>query len=64
MADEMTYGHLGRSGLLVSQIGLGTMNFGYRVDEPSSFAVMDAAYEAGVVFFDTADGTGVRNYPT
>ena len=39
----MTYAHLGRSGLLVSRIGLGTMNFGYTVDEPSSFAVMDAA---------------------
>ena len=39
----MTYGHLGRSGLLVSRIGLGTMNFGYTVDESSSFAVMTAA---------------------
>ena len=38
----MTYAHLGRSGLLVSRIGLGTMNFGFTVDEPSSFAVMDA----------------------
>jgi hypothetical protein len=34
---------LGRSGLLVTRIGLGTMNFGYTVDETSSFAVMDAA---------------------
>jgi aryl-alcohol dehydrogenase-like predicted oxidoreductase len=36
MGQEMTYGHLGRSGLLVSRIGLGTMNFRYTVDESSS----------------------------
>jgi aryl-alcohol dehydrogenase-like predicted oxidoreductase len=55
---EMTYGHLGRSGLMVSRIGLGTMNFGYTVDESSSFAVMDAAIDAGITFFDTADVYG------
>jgi aryl-alcohol dehydrogenase-like predicted oxidoreductase len=55
MSDDMTYAHLGRSGLLVSRIGLGTMNFGYLVDEASSFAVMDAAVDAGINFFDTAD---------
>jgi len=38
MSEEMTYAHLGRSGLLVSRIGLGTMSFGFTVDEPSSFA--------------------------
>ena len=43
----MTYAHLGRSGLLVSRIGLGTMNFGFTVDEPSNFAVMDAAITSG-----------------
>ena len=48
MGEEMTYGHLGRSGPLVSRIGLGTMNFGYTVDEPTSFAVMDAAMDAGI----------------
>ena len=36
MSEEMTYGHLGRSGLLVSRIGLGTMNFGYTVDEAAT----------------------------
>jgi aryl-alcohol dehydrogenase-like predicted oxidoreductase len=51
----MTYAHLGRSGLLVSRIGLGTMNFGFTVDESNSFAVMDAAIDAGINFFDTAD---------
>ena len=58
MSEEMTYAHLGRSGLMVSRIGLGTMNFGYTVDEPSSFAVMDAAVDAGINFFDTADVYG------
>ena len=43
----MAYGHLGRSGLLVSRIGLGTMAFGFTVDESTSFAVMDAAVDAG-----------------
>ena len=63
MSEEMTYGHLGRSGLLVSRIGLGTMNFGYTVDESSSFAVMDAAVDAGVNFFDTADVYGGPQSP-
>jgi len=54
----MTYGQLGRSGLLVSRFGLGTMNFGYLADEASSFAVMDAAFDAGIILFDTADVYG------
>ncbi|WUF06146.1 aldo/keto reductase [Streptomyces sp. NBC_00487] len=54
----MRYGHLVRSGLVVSRIGLGTIDFGYIVDEPTSFAVMDTAIEAGVNFFDTADVYG------
>ena len=63
MSAEMTYGHLGRSGLRVSRIGLGTMNFGYTVDEADSFAVMDAAFDAGIVFFDTADVYGGLQSP-
>ena len=63
MNDEMTYGHLGRSGLLVSRIGLGTMNFGYLADEPASFAVMDAAFDAGITLFDTADVYGGPQSP-
>jgi aryl-alcohol dehydrogenase-like predicted oxidoreductase len=59
----MTYGHLGSSGLLVSRIGLGTMNFGYTVDESSSFEVMDAAIDAGINFFDTADVYGGPQTP-
>jgi aryl-alcohol dehydrogenase-like predicted oxidoreductase len=63
MSEEMTYAHLGRSGLMVSRIGLGTMNFGFTVDESSSFAVMDAAVDAGVNFFDTADVYGGPQSP-
>jgi aryl-alcohol dehydrogenase-like predicted oxidoreductase len=63
MSEEMTYRHLGRSGLLVSRLGLGTMNFGYTVDEADSFAVMDAAVDAGVNYFDTADVYGGPQSP-
>ena len=63
MGDGMVYGHVGRSGLLVSRIGLGTMNFGFTADESSSFAVMDAAIDAGINFFDTADVYGGPQSP-
>ena len=57
----MEYTHLGRSGLSVSRLCLGTMNFGPETDEPTSFGIMDAARAAGINFFDTAnvysDGT-------
>ena len=46
---------LGRTGLKVSEICLGTMTFGRQCDEALSFAIMDTACEAGVDFFDTAD---------
>ncbi|MCS6927593.1 MAG: aldo/keto reductase [Candidatus Binatia bacterium] len=46
---------LGRTGLKVSEICLGTMTFGRQCDEATSFAIMDTAFEAGVYFFDTAD---------
>ena len=46
---------LGRTGLQVSEICLGTMTFGNQCDEPTSFAIMDRAWDAGVFFFDTAD---------
>ena len=46
---------LGRSGLEVSVVGLGCNNFGGRTDEDASRAVIDAALDAGVTFFDTAD---------
>ncbi|MDQ8195448.1 aldo/keto reductase [Coraliomargarita sp. SDUM461004] len=46
---------LGRSGIVVSEICLGTMTFGSQLDERESFAILDAAYEAGIDFFDTAE---------
>ena len=46
---------LGRTGLQVSNLCLGTMQFGWTADERASFAVMDAFVEAGGNFFDTAD---------
>ncbi|GCE31534.1 aldo/keto reductase [Dictyobacter alpinus] len=46
---------LGRTGLKVSEICLGTMTFGNQCDEPTSHAIMDRAVEHGVTFFDTAD---------
>ena len=46
---------MGRTGLKVSEICLGTMTFGRQCDEATSFAIMDTAVEMGVDFFDTAD---------
>src|SRR6266567_1996325 len=46
---------LGRTGLKVSEICLGTMTFGNQCDEPTSHAIMSKAFEHGVTFFDTAD---------
>ncbi|MCC5840414.1 MAG: aldo/keto reductase [Opitutales bacterium] len=54
----MDYRRLGNSGLRVSPLCLGTMNFGPHSTEAESFAIMDAALEAGVQFFDTADVYG------
>jgi len=54
----MNYVHLGRSGLQVSPLCLGTMNFGPHTPEADSFAIMDRALELGINFFDTADVYG------
>ncbi len=54
----MEYTHLGRTGLKVSRICLGTMNFGPKTTEPDSYAIMDRALDEGVNFFDTADVYG------
>jgi aryl-alcohol dehydrogenase-like predicted oxidoreductase len=51
----MEYTQLGRTGLKVGRIVLGTMNFGEQTDEGTAHALMDAAHEAGVNFFDTAN---------
>jgi len=56
----MEYRNLGKSGLQVSVVGLGCNNFGGRIDEDASGAVIDAALDAGVTFFDTADVYGNR----
>jgi aryl-alcohol dehydrogenase-like predicted oxidoreductase len=50
--------NLGRSGVRVSRLCLGTMNFGPLTTEPDSFAIMDHALDAGVTFFDTANVYG------
>jgi aryl-alcohol dehydrogenase-like predicted oxidoreductase len=54
----MEYRKLGRTGLLVSRLGLGTMNFGPHTSEEDSFAIMDKALELGINFFDTANVYG------
>ena len=54
MAD-MRYRRLGDSGLVVSVVGLGCNNFGRKVDADGTRAVVDAAFEHGINFFDTAD---------
>ncbi|MFF2192780.1 aldo/keto reductase [Streptomyces sp. NPDC058157] len=54
----MKYTQLGRTGLKVSRLVLGTMNFGPQTDEPTSHTIMDAALDAGVNFFDTANVYG------
>ncbi len=56
----MDYTHLGRSGLLVSRLCLGTMNFGPETSEDDSHAIMDRALELGINFFDTANVYGWR----
>lgn len=51
----MKYTYLGRTGLKVSRLCLGTMNFGPRTDEKEAFEIMDRALEAGINFIDTAN---------
>lgn len=51
----MEYRNLGRTGLKVSELCLGTMQFGWTTDEENAFAIMDAFLEAGGNFLDTAD---------
>jgi len=54
----MNYRQLGRTGLQVSPLCLGTMNFGPETSEPDSHRIMDEALELGINFFDTADVYG------
>src|SRR5439155_9877752 len=59
----MHHRRLGRTGLKVSEICLGTMTFGHQCDERTSFAILDRATERGVTFLDTADAYPVPPTP-
>ena len=54
----MDFTYLGRTGLRVSRLCLGTMNFGPRTSEEGAHAIMDVAHEVGINFFDTANRYG------
>jgi aryl-alcohol dehydrogenase-like predicted oxidoreductase len=54
----MEYRRLGTSGLKVSEVGLGCNNFGMRIDQEETTAVVGACLDAGINFFDTADVYG------
>src|SRR5580700_8994549 len=54
----MEYTHLGRTGLKVSRLCLGTMNWPWLTTAPEAYEVMDRALDAGINFFDTADVYG------
>jgi len=51
----MQYRYIGKSGLRVSPICMGTMTFGLQCDEKEAFRILDYAYERGVNFYDTAE---------
>src|ERR671916_34237 len=57
---RMQHTNLGRTGLEVSRLCLGTMNFGPQASEEDSHAIMDRALEHGINFFDTANVYGGR----
>jgi aryl-alcohol dehydrogenase-like predicted oxidoreductase len=54
----MEFRHVGDSGLVVSVVGLGTNNFGMKLDDEQSREVVHAALDAGITLFDTADSYG------
>jgi aryl-alcohol dehydrogenase-like predicted oxidoreductase len=58
VVTEMTYRRLGDSGLVVSVVGIGCNNFGRKLDVDGTRAVVDAALDVGITFFDTADTYG------
>jgi aryl-alcohol dehydrogenase-like predicted oxidoreductase len=58
MRDSIDFRPLGRSGLVVSKVGLGCNNFGRRIGLDDARAVVDAALDEGVNLFDTADSYG------
>lgn len=56
--SDMTYRHLGNSGLMVSTVGLGCNNFGMRIDAAATEKVVGAALDHGITMFDTSDSYG------
>jgi NDP-hexose C3-ketoreductase / dTDP-4-oxo-2-deoxy-alpha-D-pentos-2-ene 2,3-reductase len=56
------YTNLGRTGLVVSRLCLGTMNFGWQLDEADSHAILDLAYDEQINFIDTANMYGRADY--
>lgn len=54
----MEYTNLGRTGLKVSRVCLGTMNFGPQANQEISHGIMDRAFDLGINFFDTANVYG------
>ncbi|MEV6843730.1 aldo/keto reductase [Actinoplanes sp. NPDC051411] len=56
--SDMSYRRLGASGLVVSVVGLGCNNFGRKLDADGTREVVDAAFDAGITLFDTADVYG------
>jgi len=52
----MKYRNMGRTGLKVSEVCLGTMTFGHGTDESEAIAMVDLSFDGGINFFDTADG--------
>jgi aryl-alcohol dehydrogenase-like predicted oxidoreductase len=58
----MDYTHLGRTGLTVSRLCLGTMNFGPQTEESVAHGIMDTALAQGVNFFDTANVYGSEGH--
>ena len=57
-SEDMKYTHLGRSGLSVSRLCLGTMNFGEQTVGSDAHRIMDAAHDYGINYFDTANSYG------
>ena len=53
--SEMSFRRLGTSGLVVSVVGVGCNNFGRKLDADATKLVVDAAFDAGITLFDTAD---------
>jgi NDP-hexose C3-ketoreductase / dTDP-4-oxo-2-deoxy-alpha-D-pentos-2-ene 2,3-reductase len=60
MNDDRHHTRLGRAGVTVSRLGLGTVNFGGRVDGPQAYRLMDHALDRGINLLDTADIYGWR----